>query len=177
MAEDQVLETNKPLFSLKKYPCVVVLFEEGQCLILCCVARVWHEFVLDSLNQWCWQTTEVVAIWVLWREMQRAASFKYRIQNLVRTLLRIRVDCSRVKRISSWGWHMYIGVRVYIYNALVVEKTLRAVKIEWILSTMWSSWGRNFLPNVNGITLGKNNTEHVNCNKLAIDDYTMFHFK
>lgn len=55
-------------------------------------------------------------------------------------------------------------------------KTLTAVRIEWILSTIWFSCGRKFLPNVNEMTLGKNNTEHVNCNQLAIDYYSMFRF-
>lgn len=39
MAKNQELETNEPLFPLKKYPCVVLLFEEGQCLILFRVAK------------------------------------------------------------------------------------------------------------------------------------------
>lgn len=34
MAENQVLDTNKPLFPLKKYPCVVLFSEDEQHLIL-----------------------------------------------------------------------------------------------------------------------------------------------
>lgn len=39
MAENQVLDTKKPLFPLKKYPCVVLLFAVEQHLILCLCSK------------------------------------------------------------------------------------------------------------------------------------------
>lgn len=48
--------------------CGIILWEGTTSDFVLVYQRVWHGFGLDLFNHWCWQTTEVVAIWVLWSE-------------------------------------------------------------------------------------------------------------